>query len=77
MLCPQSSIELIAETICTIWKYVHLMLFNNWNTLRQSSNMLSLNALTTGLTIYLHHIGISENIPLDKCPAYTEVVRLA
>jgi hypothetical protein len=55
-LVSQSSITLAAETTCVTWKNSNLMLLNNKDTLWQSSNMLSLSALTTGFVIHHHQL---------------------
>lgn len=48
---PQSSIRCFTEVNHPIWRYLNLMLLRNSNTLRQSSDMLSPGAFTTGPTI--------------------------
>lgn len=51
MLCPQSSTRCSTEVNHPTWRYLNLMLLRNSNTLRQSSDMLSPGAFTTGPTI--------------------------
>lgn len=73
----QSSIELAAETTYSTWQHIHLMLFNISNTLAA----IFKHAYTKCFCNRVHNlplpVKIPEDIRSDKCPAYTEVVRLA